>query len=50
MTKVRFADLTQEMIEALHDTEEMNGCGGKGGWLNPPDWIFSASCDHHDFN
>lgn len=27
-----------------------NGCGGKGGWLNPPDFIFTASCNHHDFN
>lgn len=27
-----------------------NGCGGKGGWLDPPDYKFRASCDHHDFN
>lgn len=27
-----------------------NGCGGKGGWFNPPDYLFTASCDHHDFN
>lgn len=27
-----------------------NGCGGKGGWLNPPDLRFEASCDQHDFN
>lgn len=26
-----------------------NGCGAKGGWFNPPDFFFSASCDHHDF-
>jgi len=26
-----------------------NGCGGKGSWIKPPDWLFKASCDHHDF-
>jgi hypothetical protein len=26
------------------------GCGGKGGFLNPPDFMFTASCNHHDFN
>jgi phospholipase A2-like protein len=27
-----------------------NGCGGKGGWFDPPDYCFKASCDQHDFN
>jgi len=27
-----------------------NGCGGKGGLVNPPDFKFEASCNHHDFN
>lgn len=27
-----------------------NGCGGKGGFFNPPDYSFTASCDAHDFN
>ena len=26
-----------------------NGCGGKGGWINPPEFLFHASCNHHDF-
>ncbi len=26
-----------------------NGCGGKGGYINPPNFIFKASCNHHDF-
>lgn len=26
-----------------------NGCGAKGGIVNPPDFIFKASCNHHDF-
>lgn len=50
MTKVRFADLTEDHIAVLKELGELNGCGGKGGWLNPPDWIFTASCWHHDFN
>ncbi len=50
MTKVRFLELTPEIIAALHDVGELNGCGGKGGWLNSPEWLFTASCDHHDFN
>ena len=27
---------------------EPNGCGGKGGWINPPDWIFYKDCNKHD--
>lgn len=27
-----------------------NGCGGKGSWVKPPNWLFRASCDIHDFN
>lgn len=27
-----------------------NGCGGKGGIFNPPDYMFTASCNHHDLN
>lgn len=26
-----------------------NGCGGKGGLINPPEFLFHASCNHHDF-
>lgn len=26
-----------------------NGCGGKGGIIKPPNFIFKASCNHHDF-
>jgi len=26
-----------------------NGCGGKGGLIKPPNFIFKASCNHHDF-
>ncbi len=27
----------------------LNGCGPKGGWFKIPDFIFTASCYHHDF-
>jgi len=27
-----------------------NGCGPKGGIVPVPEFIFTASCDHHDFN
>lgn len=41
----RFLRLTDRERDAV-----CNGCGGKGGWFNPPDYGFRASCDHHDFN
>lgn len=41
---LRYHQLTPEQQEAI-----TNGCGPKGGWLDPPDWFFEASCDWHDF-
>ena len=29
--------------------EIVNGCGPKGGWLKPPQFIFTASCNQHDY-
>lgn len=29
--------------------EICNGCGSKGGWIKPPNFIFKASCNQHDF-
>ena len=26
----------------------VNGCGGKGGFVNPPEFLFHASCNKHD--
>ena len=26
-----------------------NGCGGKGGLIDPPEFIFNSSCNQHDF-
>jgi hypothetical protein len=42
---LKWANLTVEERRALS-----NGCGGKGGWFDPPDYIFTASCDWHDIN
>lgn len=40
----RWSQMTQVQKNAVS-----NGCGRKGGWLNPPSFIFRASCDQHDF-
>lgn len=45
MPQIRFGDLTDEQKDFIID-----GCGKKGGILDVPDWIFTASCAHHDFN
>ena len=45
------------MTEKLHYSEltpfqqksVCNGCGGKGGIFNPPEFLFHASCNQHDF-
>jgi hypothetical protein len=50
MSNIRYRDLTDSQIDTLIAKGVLNGCGGKGGWLNPPDFIFTASCNHHDFN
>ncbi len=42
---IRYRDLTPGQVAAL-----TNGCGPKGGTLKAPDWLFEASCRHHDFN
>jgi hypothetical protein len=43
--ELSFDLLNEEQIKKI-----CNGCGGKGGWFDPPDFMFEASCDHHDFN
>lgn len=42
---VRFRDLTSEERAQVCD-----GCGAKANGKLIPDWCFTASCDHHDFN
>lgn len=44
MSLLKYSDLTKDQREFI-----CNGCGGKGGFINPPDFIFNASCNHHDF-
>lgn len=43
--KPTFSDLTAEQ-QATYG----NGCGLSARFLNVPDFIFTASCRHHDFN
>ncbi len=45
MTRIRFKDLNKEQKKFI-----CNGCGGKGSWIPVPNFMFAASCDHHDFN
>jgi hypothetical protein len=42
--RFKFSVLTEEQKEKL-----LNGCGTKGGWIDIPDFIFTACCNHHDF-
>ncbi len=43
--RIRFKDLTTEQRNFI-----CNGCGGKGGFFKPPDFLEFACCNHHDFN
>jgi len=42
---LKYKNLTKKQIEFISD-----GCGKKGGILNVPNFIFTASCDQHDVN
>lgn len=42
---MKYNELTQYQKELI----SVNGCGGKGGWIKPPNRIFfEASCNRHD--
>lgn len=41
---LRYSELTEEQKKFI-----TNGCGGKSGWINPPEFLFHASCNQHDF-
>ena len=41
---LKYKDLTDEQKKYI-----CNGCGGKGGIVNPPEFLFHGSCNHHDF-
>ena len=43
--RIRFRDLTDYQRQMI-----CNGCGPKGGIIPVPQFLFHASCDHHDFN
>ena len=42
---LRYRNLTPEQKAFI-----CNGCGPKGGFIPVPDFCFTASCNHHDFN
>ena len=41
---LKYSDLNQVQKNFV-----CNGCGGKGGIIDPPEFIFNASCNQHDF-
>ena len=41
---IKYSQLTDKQKKAI-----CNGCGGKGGWVKPPNFLFKASCNQHDF-
>ena len=41
---MKYRDLTPEQKKVI-----CNGCGGKGSWIPVPEFLFHASCNHHDF-
>lgn len=43
--QVKFKDATDEEID-----QYCNGCGSKGAIFKVPDFLFRASCNHHDWN
>lgn len=48
MSELDWASLSDEQRQYINEYIT-NGCGPKGGPLDPPDWIFNDVCDEHDF-
>lgn len=46
----KFRQFTREDVDELRKLGIINGCGGKGGRVRPPQFKFRASCDQHDWN
>jgi len=44
MKVLKYKDLNEEQKKHI-----CNGCGSKGGIVKIPNFIFKASCNHHDF-
>jgi len=42
---IKFEDLTDDEIKNI-----CNGCGSKGGIIKPPELMFHASCNKHDYS
>lgn len=47
--KTPFSTLTEEQLSALRGKDLINGCGGKFTYWLLPDFIFTESCNQHDF-
>lgn len=45
MNNISIKELTEYQKKAI-----CNGCGANNVFLNPPDWIFTDSCDQHDLD
>jgi hypothetical protein len=43
--RIRYRHLTPEEKATI-----CNGCGPKGGPIPVPEFVFTAACNHHDFN
>lgn len=44
MITLSYSELTDKQKSLV-----CNGCGGKGGLVKPPNFLFKASCNQHDF-
>ena len=42
-------ELTYQNLTKEQKAFICNGCGGKGGKIKVPNFLFLASCNHHDF-
>jgi len=43
--RLDYRDFTNKDMNAM-----ALGCGGKGGWFDPPEFCFHASCKKHDIS
>lgn len=46
----KWSQFSHEDVVQLEKLGIINGCGGKGGRVKPPQFRFRASCNQHDWN
>ena len=49
LKKKSWSQLSIQEKEWLKSNGYINGCGGKGGYVQPPNFFFLADCNHHDW-